>query len=112
VSKFIRHVLVILAALPIFLGLATASLSVPIFAAPCPHSHGGSTDALICPCCEKVILAASVACLTCQLAIATGSGELRARAEAHSISFRPFEQRARGLEIKPPLPPPRLMVVS
>jgi hypothetical protein len=112
VSKIIRHLLIILAALPIFLGLATAS-----FAAPCTHemsspetgSRGtGAPDRSTCPCCEKMLPAVSATCgLACHAGIEAVANKIRPLLNTHWIKFALLAQGGHGIAIQPPLPPPR-----
>lgn len=106
--KILRPLLMLLAALPLLMGVVTASFAE----APCPYGHNGGTDRSPCPCCDKLILAAAVPCLQCQSAIESATAGWLPRLDATRISFAPFNQRAGGLSIEPPLPPPRSMGLS
>ncbi|MDQ8697995.1 hypothetical protein [Hyphomicrobium sp. LHD-15] len=111
-SKIIRHLLVILTALPIFLGLATAG-----FAAPCTHeisqpgtgSHElGAPDQSTCPCCEKMLPAASATCgLACHTGIVASANKVRRELTPYRIKFALLAQSGHGIDLQPPLPPPR-----
>jgi len=105
VSKIIRHVLALLLAAPIVLGLLASGV-----AAPCVH--GGRPDQSTCPCCDKTILAASMPCLACQAVIEAEADGLQSRFDARQISFAWLDERTDGRAIEPPLPPPRSMAVA
>jgi hypothetical protein len=105
-SKIMRHALVLLAAAPILLGLLASS-----FAAPCAHAPDGRPDRSTCPCCEKTVLAATCG-LACHAGIEADAREIRPRLELRRIAFGVLAQQAGGIDIAPPLPPPRSMGTS
>jgi hypothetical protein len=100
VSKILRQLLIFLAALPLVLGAVTAGFAAP----PCPFGHA---DRTLCPCCDKMIVTAAVPCLQCQSAVESTTASWLPRLEAEDIAFALLSQRADGLSIQPPLPPPR-----